>query len=69
LLSFNEEVVKLMPVNEKEFNGILFDQLVLIERVERRLQEGGTDAAQKEIDLIKSEINRKLYQQPPLKTE
>ncbi len=36
-----------MPVNEKEFNGILFDQLVLVERVERCLQEGGTDAAQK----------------------
>ncbi|MDE7476955.1 MAG: hypothetical protein K2M91_03235 [Lachnospiraceae bacterium] len=58
-----------MPANEKEFNGNLFDQLVMIERIERRLHEGGEEAAQKEIDLIKSEINRKLYQQPPLTNE
>ena len=55
-----------MPIIEKEFNGNLFDQLVMVERIERRLHEGGEEAAQKEIDLIKNEINRKLYQQPPL---
>lgn len=61
--------MKNMPINEKEYNGNLFDQLVMIERIERRLHEGGEESAQKEIDLLKSEINRKLYQQLPLKTE
>ena len=55
-----------MPTFEKEFNGNLFDQLSIVERFERSLNEGGEKAARKEIELIKSEINRKLYQKPPI---
>ena len=58
-----------MPTNEKEINNNLFDQLSIIERIERHLKSGGQEAAEKEIEIIKKEINRKLYQQPPLKNE
>lgn len=58
-----------MPTNEKELNANLFDQLTLIERIERHLENGGVDAAKEEIAILKHEINRKLYQQPPMKSE
>lgn len=52
-----------MPSNEKEFNGNLFDQLTLVERIERAKARGTLD---EEIEIIKQELNRKLYQKPPL---
>ena len=58
-----------MPTNEKEINNNLFDQLSLVERIERQLKSGGQEAAEKEIEILKKEINRKLYQQPPMKSE
>lgn len=58
-----------MPSNEKELNAHLFDQLTVVERIERQLESGGVDAAKKEIEILKKEINRKLYQQPPVKNE
>lgn len=58
-----------MLTNEKEYNGFLFDQLSAIERIERHLKSGGQEAAEAEIEILKKEINRKLYQQPPLKNE
>lgn len=58
-----------MPTNEKEYNGNLFDQLSIIERIERQLENGGVDAAKAEIEVLKKEVNRKLYQQPPIKGE
>lgn len=58
-----------MPTNEKELNANLFDQLTLIERIERSLIKGGKEAAEEEIEILKREINRKLYQQPSLKSE
>ena len=58
-----------MPSNEKEYNGNLFDQLSIIERIERHLEKGGADAAKAEIEILKNEINRKLYQQLPVKYE
>lgn len=58
-----------MPSNEKELNVNLFDQLTLVERIERSLENGGVDAVKTEIEIIKKEINRKLYQQPPIKSE
>ncbi len=54
-----------MPI-EKEINISLFDQLTLIERIEREIERGGIEAAKKEIEIMKNEINRKLYQKPPL---
>ena len=50
-----------MPTNEKEYNGYLLDQLSAVERIERPVKE--------EIEIIKKEINRKLYQRPPLTSE
>ena len=58
-----------MPSNEKELNANLFDQLTLVERIERRLEKGGEDAVREEIEFLKKEINRKLYQHPPIKSE
>lgn len=55
-----------MPTDEKELNAILFDQLSLVERIERALKSGGVAAAEAEIDIVRKEIERKLYQSPPL---
>lgn len=54
-----------MP-GEKELNATLFDQLTIIERIERRAEKGDFEEVKKEIEIIKNEINRKLYQKPPL---
>lgn len=55
-----------MPVNEKEFNGNLFDQLSILERIERVALETKDEPVLKEIAIIRKEIERKLYQTPPL---
>ena len=54
-----------MP-GEKELNINLFDQLTLIERIERQVKKGDFEAVKEEIEIIKNEINRKLYQKSPL---
>ena len=55
-----------MLTNEKELNAILFDQLSLVERIERALKSGGVTAAEAQIDIVRKEIERKLYQSPQL---
>ncbi len=55
-----------MPNNEKEYNGYLFDQLTLLERIERQVEKGDMQAVKEEIGFLKKEVERKLYQQPPL---
>ncbi|MDE7423881.1 MAG: hypothetical protein K2N51_09340 [Lachnospiraceae bacterium] len=55
-----------MPTNEKEYNGYLFDQLTLLERIERRVEKGDMQAVKEEIEILKKEIERKLYQNPSL---
>lgn len=58
-----------MPINEKEYkeyNGILFDQLTLIERIEEAAIEENAEKTLKVIAKLKKEVERKLYQQPPL---
>ncbi len=55
-----------MPVNEKEYNGNLIDQLNLLEDIEIVARE---EDAKKTLELIarkRQQIERKLYQQPPL---
>lgn len=54
-----------MP-SEKEYNGNLFDQLTLLERIERQIKTGNMQAVQDEVNFLKNEVNRKLYQKPPL---
>lgn len=58
-----------MPVNEKEFNGNLFDQLSLLERLERVAKSTNADAVLTEIEFERRQVERKLYQQPPLTRE
>lgn len=58
-----------MPNNEKEYNGYLFDQLSILERLERVAKNEKAEAVLKEIEFERRQIERKLYQQPPLKNE
>lgn len=58
-----------MPINEKEYNGNLFDQLSILERIERVAKKENAVETLAEIDFEKQLINRKLYQQPPIKNE
>lgn len=57
-----------MPINEKEYNGNLFDQLSILERIEAVAKE---ETVLKQIAIERRQIERKLYQKPPLieKTE
>lgn len=58
-----------MPNNEKEYNGYLFDQLSILERLERVAKEEKAEAVIKEIEFERRQIERKLYQKPPLLNE
>lgn len=55
-----------MPVNEKGSNCNLFDQLSLLERIERVAKRKDQDAVLEEIEFERKQIERKLYQKPPL---
>ena len=55
-----------MPTNEKEYNGYLFDQLTLLERLEILAKEDGANRVLKQIEFEKKAVERKLYQKPPL---
>ena len=55
-----------MAVNEKEINNELFDQLTIVERLDKAQKNGSFE---EERDAIIAEINRKLYQKPPLSQE
>ena len=58
--------ILVMASNPQEFNGNLFDQLTLIERIRRAIKRGGVEEAENTMQEIETEINRKLYQKPPL---
>lgn len=55
-----------MPINEKEYNGNLFDQLSLLEDIERVAKRTNDTEVLDEIVFKRKQIERKLYQQPPL---
>lgn len=55
-----------MPTHEKEINCYLFDQLSIIERIEAVTDD---EKALKQIAIERRQIERKLYQQPPLVQE
>ena len=55
-----------MPTNEKEINCYLFDQRSILERIEAVTED---EAALKQIAIERRQIERKLYQQPPLRGE
>lgn len=54
-----------MP-NEKEYNGFLFDQLTLLERLEIEAEKDHAVNVKKQIEFERKAIERKLYQNPPL---
>lgn len=55
-----------MPSNEKEYNGNLFDQLTLLERLEITAKQDKATNTLNQIEFEKKAIERKLYQFPPL---
>lgn len=55
-----------MPTYEKEYNGNLFDQLSILERIEAVTTD---ENALRQIAIERRQIERKLYQQPPLVAE
>ena len=55
-----------MPISEKEYNGYLFDQLAILERLERVAAAEKSEGVLKEIAFERKQRERKLYQQPPL---
>ncbi len=55
-----------MPMIEKEYNGILLDQISLLEEIERVAKKVNCQEALEEIEFKRNQINRKLYQKLPL---
>ncbi|MCI9361863.1 MAG: hypothetical protein HFG65_13110 [Hungatella sp.] len=55
-----------MPNNEKELNCNLFDQLTILEDIERVAKRTNATEVLAEIEIKKKQIERKLYQKPPL---
>ena len=55
-----------MTSNEKEYNGNLFDQLTLLERLEITAKQDKATNTLNQIEFEKKAIERKLYQSPPL---
>lgn len=55
-----------MPMTEKEYNGNLFDQISLLDDIERVAKKTNDIEVLQEIEYKRNQINRKLYQKPPL---
>ncbi len=55
-----------MPVNEKEYNGNLFDQLTILDDIEEVAEKENAVETLKLIQKKRKQIERKLYQKPPL---
>lgn len=55
-----------MPMIEKEYNGILLDQISLLEEIERVAKKVNCQEVLEEIEFKRNQINRKLYQKLPL---
>ena len=55
-----------MPMTEKEYNGILLDQISLLEEIERVAKRVNCQEVLEEIEFKRNQIIRKLYQKPPL---
>ena len=55
-----------MPVNEKEFNGNLFDQLTILDDLEEVAEQENATKTLAMIAKKRGQIMRKLYQNPPI---
>ena len=58
-----------MPTNEKEYNGYLFDQLTNLDDLQEVAEKENASETLKLISKKRKQVERKLYQQPPLKSE
>lgn len=54
-----------MPISEKEYDGYLFDQLSILERLERAAKQAGCQPVLEEIEFERRQIERKLYRPNP----
>ena len=55
-----------MPINEKEYNGFLFDQLSLIEEIEEAVEGGNIEEIKKLLAKKRKQVERKVYQNPSI---
>lgn len=55
-----------MPMTEKELNCHLLDLIDLLDDIERVAQKADCKPVLEEIAFKRTQINRKLYQQPPI---
>jgi len=55
-----------MPSNEKEINCYLFDQLTILDDLERVAKRTSAEEVLEEIAIKRKQVERKLYQKPPL---
>ena len=55
-----------MPINEKGINCNLFDQLTILEDIEEIAEKEQATETLKLISKKRKQIERKLYQKPPL---
>ncbi|MBD5474573.1 MAG: hypothetical protein HDR13_11280 [Lachnospiraceae bacterium] len=58
-----------MPAYEKEYNGYLFDQLTILDDLQEVAEKENATETLKLISKKRKQVERKLYQQPPLKSE
>ncbi len=58
-----------MPTYEKELNCILFDQLTILDDLEEIAEKEKAEETLKAIAKKRKQIERKLYQKPPLTSE
>ncbi len=58
-----------MPINEKELNCYLFDQLTILDDLEEIAEKEKAEETLKAIAKKRKQIERKLYQKPPLTSE
>lgn len=54
-----------MPICEKEYDGYLFDQLSILERLERVERQADCRPVLEEIEFERRQIERKLYRPNP----
>ena len=55
-----------MPMTEKEYNGNLLDQITILEDLEEVAEKENATETLKAIAKKRKQIERKLYQKPPL---
>ena len=58
-----------MPMTEKEYNGNLLDQITILDDLEEIAKEEAAEKTLKAIAKKRKQIERKLYQKPPLISE